>query len=92
MAPRQRERAPAESKPIDGKTLSATQLAQAFAKDAIAEFDKMTDLDSERFDKIIESKKFKTGMERLKAEAPDLYADVKKAYDAAFARMDDIPY
>lgn len=91
-APRQRERAPAESKPIDGKTLSAAQLAQAFAKDAIAEFDKMTDMDSERFDRIIESKKFKTGMERLKAEAPDLYADVKKAYDAAFARMDDIPY
>lgn len=91
-APRQRERAPAESKPVDGKTLSATQLAQAFAADAIAEFDKMTDMDSTHFDRVVDSNKYKTGMERLRVGNPDLYSKVVAARDAAFERMDTVPF
>lgn len=86
--PADRQKAPA----ADGKNVSALQLATAFATDLIAEFEKMTVADSGRFDTIVDSKKYKTGIERLKAEAPELHAKVVTARDAAFQRIDDIPY
>lgn len=80
------------AKPITPATASQAELAHAAASEAITAFEKMTINDSTTFDQMMESKKYKTIIERLRADYPELHTKVTAARDAAFARMDDVPF
>lgn len=80
------------AKPVNGQNASAAEAAHAAAGECITAFEKMTIADSSKFDAMLESKKYKTIIERLRADFPALHRKVTEARDAAYERMDNVPY
>lgn len=79
-------------KPINGQNASGAEAAHAAANECISAFEQMTINDSQAFDQMLESKRYKTIIERLRADYPELHAKVTTSRDAAYERMDTVPF